>query len=123
MRYTSAYYLLLLYSIMMLYPMLPIVSDAWSHAFNEIEHITTVHFIYGSNHLEKELVSVGNLGKNNKSSRNSIKITEQFQVHIVAPSIEHDFGINTINGFYLFYNPPRIIATFLSNPFQPPRSS
>ncbi len=36
----------------MLRPLLPIVSDAWGHTFNEAIHIATVHAKYGANHLQ-----------------------------------------------------------------------
>ena len=55
MKVPIAYYLLLLYVTVMFKPLIPIVSDAVSHTFAEAIHIATVHAIYGSNHLEKEL--------------------------------------------------------------------
>jgi hypothetical protein len=41
----------------MLRPLIPLVKDAWDHAFSETIHIATVHAKYGANHLEKELAA------------------------------------------------------------------
>jgi len=49
LKFTIAYYLLLLYVTIILKPLLPILSDVYSHTFAEVIHITTVHAKYGSN--------------------------------------------------------------------------
>lgn len=36
----------------MIHPLIPIVSDACSHIFNKVAHISTVHTNDGTHHLE-----------------------------------------------------------------------
>lgn len=55
MKFTLTYYLLLLYSMVILNPVIPIVSDAISHSFAEAAHVAKVHAKYGANHLQMEL--------------------------------------------------------------------
>lgn len=60
MKFTLAYYILLLYSTVILNPVIPIVSDALSHSFAKAYHIEMVHAKYGANHLQQELTNTTN---------------------------------------------------------------
>ncbi|MEO7209434.1 MAG: hypothetical protein ABIY35_00700 [Chitinophagaceae bacterium] len=60
MKFTLAYYLILLYSTVILNPVIPIVSDILSHTFAEAYHISVVHAKYGANHLQQELTNTTN---------------------------------------------------------------
>lgn len=60
MKFTLAYYLILLYSSVILNPVIPIVSDVLSHEFAEAYHIAMVHAKYGANHLQQELTNTAN---------------------------------------------------------------
>jgi len=79
MRFTTAYYLLLLYSLVMFRPLMPLVSDLLSHVFAEAIHIATVHAKYGSHHLEKEIEKA--TGDNSKN-HNAVLSQENLTVHI-----------------------------------------
>ena len=81
MRVPIAYYLLLLYVTVMFKPLVPIVSDAISHTFSEAIHIATVHAIYGSNHLEKELSNTTSDNTNSKH-QNSSSAEDPVPVHV-----------------------------------------
>ncbi len=66
MKPTIAYYLLLLYTTVMLKPLLPLISDAASHFFAGAYHEATVHAKYGVHHVDAELANAGadsNAGK------------------------------------------------------------
>lgn len=80
MKSPSAYYLLLLYTTLMIQPLIPIIMDEWSHQFNEMEHITRVHMRYGSNHLEKEIFETENDNKNKESGAS--KSENQLPFHL-----------------------------------------
>lgn len=71
MRFSVAYYLLLLYCTMMVRCAIPAMCDELSHLFNEEKHIATIHAVYGSHHLQKEEAAV--------SQNNSSKHTSNFQ--------------------------------------------
>ena len=81
--FTKAYYLLLIYSTLMLQPLIPVAIDCWQHTFAEAQHILTVHAKYGSNHLEKELAAASSENGNNKD-QNSVKSEETTPVHIAT---------------------------------------
>ena len=72
---------MLLYITVMLKPLIPIVSDWYSHEFNEIEHLTKVHAVYGSHHLQKELFETGSENSKTKTP-NSLGAEDQVSFHI-----------------------------------------
>jgi hypothetical protein len=88
MKFTIAYYLLLLYSLVILKPIVPIVSDAVSHVFDEAIHIATVHAKYGSHHLEKELANAAN---DNGKNHNAIMSEENVAVHLSTTEYSYSF--------------------------------
>lgn len=120
MRRPSAYYLLLLYCTVLMRCAIPVACDGLSHIFNEEDHIATVHAMYGSDHLEKEIASEE---KDSNKNQTSVKNEDQVAVHL---SIEAFNFIprtivdnNTFSGFP--FVKPAII--FLSKEIQPPRFS
>ena len=88
MRFSTAYYLLLIYSLMMLKPLLPVVSDLLSHVFAEAIHIATVHAKYGSHHLEKELETTA---RDNSKNHNAVISEENFTVHVSTNEYSYYF--------------------------------
>ena len=82
MRSTVAYYLLLVYALMLLKPIVPIVADTFSHTFGESIHLSTVHMVYGADHAEKEVSTENN--KSKKSGDHSIKADDFSQFHVVV---------------------------------------
>lgn len=91
MRAPVAYYMMILYFTVMFKPLIPIVSDALSHTFAEAIHIATVHAIYGSNHLQKELADTGSENSNGKH-QHTTNGEEQVQLHISANTCVYDFN-------------------------------
>lgn len=82
MKFPVAYYLLVLYCSVMVRCALPVMCDAFSHIFNEEQHIATVHAIYGSNHLQAE---VANTVADNKSSHQLASVQQD------NPTVIHTF--------------------------------
>lgn len=101
MKSPAAYYLLLLYVSVMFKPLIPILDDAWSHAFSGIEHISLVHAKYGSNHVQKNIADAEQSEKNHPSS-STLKNSEQVAYHLTLSNpynirqhnvkIVHDFN-------------------------------
>jgi len=88
-RFTTSYFLFILYSIAVFGQIVPIASDFISHSFSEAIHIATVHAKYGSNHLEKEVENVTHRTSNNHSSA---RFSDNFEVHV--PSEDCSFLIS-----------------------------
>ncbi|MEO6819843.1 MAG: hypothetical protein ABI204_08965 [Ginsengibacter sp.] len=81
MKFTIAYYLLLLYCTAIFQPLIAIAIDAWSHTFAEANHIATVHMIYGTHHLD---VSLANANSDDTKSPNKMKVDDSARVHIAV---------------------------------------
>ena len=79
MRFPLAYYLLLVYLTVIFKPLLPIVSDAYAHIFEEAIHLATVHAKYGNNHLNKDLAHDSDTS--NASQKNT-NFNENWTVHL-----------------------------------------
>ncbi len=122
MRYTTAYYLMLLYVTVMFKPLIPIISDALSHTFSETIHIETVHAKYGSNHLEKELAASGTDNANNKN-QNTITSEDQVLIHVASNEIKYHFGLNSIIKDYPFCKPFTLSSVFIIKAGPPPKAS
>lgn len=120
MKSPVAYYLMLLYATVMLKPLLPIVSDWWSHEFNEIEHISLVHSKYGSHHLQKEVADTSSDNQNGKSE-NLSKFEDQIPFHVL-PKI-HDFILvkSKNNNNFLSYDSGKLPFVIISNQGPPPK--
>jgi hypothetical protein len=56
MKQIALYIILFSYSIVVLRPVSPYVSDAIEHIFNYTQHMATVHYENGKYHIHKELV-------------------------------------------------------------------
>lgn len=100
MRFPTAYYLMLLYITVMLKPLIPYISDAVSHTFEDAMHIATVHSVYGDNHVEIEMATSSS-DENNKN-QNTSKGQEPIPVHVSEVECNYLFTLNTIN---INYNP------------------
>lgn len=82
MRFSIAYYLLLLYTMVMFKPLVPLVCDAWGHTFAEARHIASVHAKYGAHHLEKQLAATEQEG--NGKTETNIKSFDTAPFHYAA---------------------------------------
>ena len=101
MKATIAYYFLLLYASALFRPAFPLVSDAMSHTFCEAVHISSVHMVYGSQHMQKEVAAENADSK--KSSSNIEKNAEFFAVHLTQSVCEYSFpSFSSCQIFYSF---------------------
>ena len=120
MRVPIAYYLMLLYVTVMFKPLLPLINDALSHTFAEAIHIATVHAVYGSNHLEKDLSNTASENSNNKHQAGT-NTEDQLSLHVSSSECLYNFYIagtgNTFSILKLF----RLKTCFISKHSPPPR--
>ncbi len=119
MKATIAYYMLILYATVMFKPLIPIVQDFLSHTFSEAIHIATVHAIYGSNHLQKEL-SQQEKESNRPASLNG-EITAQ--VHVPASELQFNFDLYNISSNYPANKADALMPSSLSKISPPPKNS
>ena len=122
MRYIAAYYLVLVYVTVMLKPLIPIVSDAMSHALNGAIHVSTVHAKYGSNHLDEELADTASDNTNSKN-QNTVKSEEPLPVHISTKECKYDFNVNTSDKQYFDFKSHKLLSVFILKHGPPPKFS
>ena len=117
MRATIAYYMLILYATVMFKPLIPIAEDFLSHSFSEAIHIATVHAIYGSNHLQKEL------SQQEKQSNRPTSLNGEITVHIPASELQFDFDLYAAPINYPANKEDALIPSSPSKVSPPPKNS
>lgn len=66
---------------------MPLLTDVVAHNFNQAVHISTVHMVYGENHVDSEIASEA--AKSNKGqNESSIKSQEPFAIHLLQNAIQ-----------------------------------
>lgn len=91
LKYTTAYYLLLLYMTVIVKPVLPILSDWYQHEFNKVEHLVCVHSIYGSEHLQHEIADI-NSNDHHGKNQSTLKIQDQVPFHVVINMFKNEYN-------------------------------
>ncbi len=102
-------------------PLLPLISDALSHDFNEAIHISTVHAIYGDNHVENEMAAASKdeAGKNGAG----IKYEAQTPVHLSGEAFSIASIIKTNSITPALFRLLQLATVYLSQPLPPPKFS
>ena len=73
MKKTALYILLFAYSILMLKPLSPIISDSIAHVFFYARHMATVHYEHGKFHVHRDIVAEAKKEAGSKESPSSKK--------------------------------------------------
>lgn len=120
-KFSIAYYLIIIYVSIMFKPMIPLIIDAFDHSFAKAEHIATIHAVYGDNHTEADVAKAGGENSSDKN-QNTVKCAEYASVHLFCPKEKSRIVINPIHTTYsslIFYNIP---DTFISITVPPPKT-
>ncbi len=121
MRAAIAYYMMILYCTVMFKPLIPIVKDKIAHTFAEAIHIATVHAVYGTNHLQKEVDQTSSDSANGKHQSSNTE--DQVQVHVSANECKIDLKNVITFQNYFRQNHPGILTGFISKHSPPPKFS
>lgn len=117
MKFTTAYYLLLVYVTVILKPFVPVITDMWDHAFNEVEHVCTVHAVYGEKHAEAE---TGKAAENqNSKNQSTLNSQEPIPVHVSADEYNNELLVPVIIKIYpgrLSYSLPDLYHSVIAPP-------
>ncbi len=122
MRFTTAYYLMLLYVTVMIKPLIPFIQDEWSHEFHEIEHISIVHAKYGSHHLEKELANADSSNDKSKT-QNTVKSEDQVPLHVLIQASKLDPFVHNSSTQYHSFTLCNLPLISIVNQGPPPKFS
>ncbi len=111
---------MLLYITVMIKPLIPIIGNLWSHEFNEIEHISSIHAKYGSHHLQRELAESSADNEKGKD-QNSLKYENQYPVHLIAAEYHCTSTVYKIDIKYLAFLLNKLTSEFIFNQTPPPK--
>jgi hypothetical protein len=89
-RTIISFYLVLVYSSMIVKPVLPIVSDSLSHAFALAKHLATVHAIYGADHLQQEITETSQ-GQEKSKTQNQLRPDNPVCLHTLTDLFSYCF--------------------------------
>lgn len=99
-------------------PLIPIIKDKISHTFAEAIHIATVHAIYGSNHLQKEVSQASGETNNNHQSVNT---EETVPVHLIANELRLYVNLIRFSRLYRIDKHYTITPVYISKVGPPPK--
>ena len=106
----------------MLKPLIPIIGDAWSHEFNETEHISLIHAKYGSHHLQKEVADSGSDNSKGKN-QNILKSDKEGSFHVAREVYENNFLLSKNVILYRVFKHAKLPFVLISNLAPPPKFS
>lgn len=122
MKFSIAYYFVLLYLTVLVKPLIPFVSDMYQHEFDGLEHISLIHAKYGNEHLQQELAENSVANESNKS-QNSTKFENEVSFHVSQQVARYNFLISRIPIEYPEFYLGKILFIPLSNQGPPPKMS
>lgn len=117
MKTFGAHCFLLLYTLALCKPILPLIQDDLAHIFWKAKHLATVHHHHGDHHAEEEIAEAEREENDHKQPATT-KVSEPVSVHTVVetfygisqPTIhKQDFALNTF-----------IVPTVLLDKYYPP---
>jgi len=98
MKFAAAYYLLLIYTMVIIKTLIPAVEDMLVHSFAEARHLSTIHTTEGSDHVEKEIAADADTDSNKHQKADKAEQT----IHETA--FDHIF--NCLNPYPFTHNYP-----------------
>ena len=120
MKSDIAYYLLILYATVMFKPLIPIITDAWEHEFNEVQHLSLVHEKYGSHHVEKELA--GNSHDDDHGQNpNTLKSEDQVPFHLGVGEYNSPASSTTFEKQFMLIKHSIFVSVSISQKGPPPK--
>ena len=104
MRKTIAYYLLLIYISAIISPALPLLADVVAHNFNQAVHISTVHMVYGAQHVENEMAA-----ENEKSAKGGHQSPERDVENIAVHLLQSCMHLSFVHCILIADFPPFMV--------------
>jgi hypothetical protein len=117
MKQIALYIILFSYSMVMLKPVSPYISDAVEHIFNYTQHMATVHYENGKMHVHKEIVNnakedhpakemPASKKENSTNDHISLQQKQSIQALAVINSYPIPLAANLLNNFLVAECPP-----------------
>ena len=119
MKTIAAYFFLLLYTLALCKPILPLVQDELAHIFWKAEHLATVHHHHGDHHAEEEIAEAEHEENADKQPATT-KTSEPVSVHIVV-EILYSISQPTIHKQQFAVNNYSVSTVSLDKYYPPPK--
>lgn len=100
--------------------MLPIITDAWAHEFNQAAHMTCVHAIYGSHHLQQEIAYTGG-GQDRNKNQNTLKLDDLVPFHVGVSQIKKEYHFIPFDNKSALQNCLQLSSGFIEMKSPPPK--
>ena len=111
--------LLLSYTVVMVKPVLPYISDFAAHTFYYAQHMATVHYQNGKFHVHREIID--NAKKNDPAKENpSSKKGDSVNDHISLLQNNKQPCFHEINNYRISYS-SSLPSSYLQADYPPPR--
>ena len=120
MKQIALYIILFSYSMVMLKPVTPYISDLVEHIFNYTQHMATVHYENGKYHVHKELVDDAKQSNPEKEAPASKK--ENSANDHIAIQQKQTVPFLPVNISYQFSAASKLINNYLAGDYPPPRA-
>ncbi len=95
------------------------IGDKLSHQFNFMEHIATIHALYGDNHIQKEIAATSD--KDNSKSSGTQKTEDQIPFHLLGGENNCQVFTKQISKLFLIFTPSRLSKVLLPVVSPPPK--
>ena len=120
MKQIALYIILFSYSMVILKPVSPYISDAVEHIFNYTQHMATVHYENGKYHVHKELVN--NDKKNSPAKENSTAKKENSANDHISIQQKESVTVSILNRIFQIPVSASLQHNYLPGDYLPPRA-
>ena len=120
MKQIALYIILFSYSMVMLKPVSPYISNAVAHIFYYTQHMATVHYENGKYHVHKELVE--DAKKNNPAKETPVSKKENSANDHIVIQQKQNVSFLRVNISYRFLSASKLINNYLAGDYPPPRA-
>ena len=116
---TTSYYLLILYTFAVCKPIVPVVTDTFSHIFWKANHIATVHALHGNRHTAEELQAEAN--ENSKKKTDKAVLFETQSAH-TTPNFFRLYFVSETTSIKYLIQPHSLLDRWMDNIYIPPKA-
>ena len=120
MKQIALYIVLFSYSMVMLKPVSPYVSDTVAHIFYYTQHMATVHYENGKYHVHKELLD--DTKKNNPAKEIPASKKENSATDHISLQQKKTVPLLPVITSYQISSATKLINNYLAGDYPPPRA-
>lgn len=121
MKQVALYIILFSYTLVILKPVTPYISDAVAHVFFYAQHMATVHYQNGKFHVHREIIDNAKKTASDKESESpSSKKQNSANDHIVLAQRHQVINLSSVKAYHILAS-SSLMYTNISGDYPPPR--